>query len=257
MSVVDIEEQDIQSTINDIMVQYYLSSEIPSKIYVKEEISDIVTLEELLSKKSNKKVSIIIPKIGDKLKLIQMVENNIKINLEESQKNVLADMSSFLNTDYELSSIEAFDISNLKNEYIVGAMIRFEDRALNKSKYRKFKIKSTLTQNDPLCMYEVITRRLKRRDEWELPDMFLIDGGRTQLEAVKQALNEQNVILPIYGMIKDDRHRTRGLIDIDGNEIIFNLENKESKRVFNFITFLQDEVHRFVIRYHRSLRDKI
>ena len=132
-------------------------------------------------------------------------------------------------------------------------MIRFEDKKLNKKMYRKFRIKSTLTQDDPKCMYEVITRRLKHSADWPLPDLILIDGGKTQLKMVKKAFEDSNESCNIFGMVKNDKHRTRGLIDIYGNE--YNI--KENKKVLNFLTFLQDEVHRFTITYHRSLRDKI
>ena len=183
-----------------------------------------------------------------------MVENNIHINIEDRKKNVLADISEKLALNFELNSIESFDISNLRNEYIVGCMIRFEDKKLNKKMYRKFKIRSTKTQDDPKSMYEVLTRRLKHSSDWPLPDAFFIDGGKTQIAAVKKALkdaNEEDVL--VYGMVKNDKHRTRGLVDIDGNEI----DLTDNKNILNFLTFLQDEVHRFTISYHRKLRDSI
>jgi excinuclease ABC subunit C len=178
-----------------------------------------------------------------------MAENNIKINLEEKTTDNLAELKQILNTDFE--SIESYDISNLGDEYIVGAMIRIDDGKLNKNLYRKFKIKSTLTQNDPLCIYEIIFRRLKHT-EWEYPDVIFIDGGVTQVNAAKKAINELGLDILIYGMIKNNKHRTKGLIDCNGNEVEF-----KSKKTLNFITFVQDEVHRFAIKYHRSLRDKI
>ena len=176
------------------------------------------------------------------------------MNIEDRKNNVLAELSEVLSLTYEINSIESFDISNLRNEYIVGCMIRFEDKKLNKKMYRKFKIKSTTTQDDPKSMYEVITRRLKHSKDWPLPDAFFIDGGKNQVNVVKKALKEAgetNVL--IYGMIKNDKHRTKGLIDKDGNEI--DLSN--NKNILNFLTFLQDEVHRFTITYHRKLRDSI
>jgi excinuclease ABC subunit C len=132
-------------------------------------------------------------------------------------------------------------------------MIRFENGKLNKSMYRKFKIRSTMTQDDPKCMYEVLSRRLKHSREWPLPDVIFIDGGMNQLNAVKKAMNESQENTNIYGMVKNDKHRTRGLIDENGNE--FDLSDK--KHILNFLTFLQDEIHRFVITYHRQLRDSV
>lgn len=110
-----------------------------------------------------------------------MVENNIQINLEDRKKNVLADLSEILSLSFEINSIESFDISNLRNEYIVGCMIRYEDGKLNKKMYRKFKIRSTDTQDDPKSMYEVITRRLKHSQDWPLPDAFLLMEERHNL----------------------------------------------------------------------------
>ncbi len=102
--------------------------------------------------------------------------------------------------------------------------------------YRKFKIKSTTTQDDPKCMYEVLTRRLKHAKDWPLPDVMLIDGAMNQLNAVKKAMQDTGENTNIYGMVKNDKHRTRGLIDENGNEI----DLVDNKQVLNFITFLQD-----------------
>ena len=132
-------------------------------------------------------------------------------------------------------------------------MIRFENGKLNKSMYRKFKIKSTATQDDPKCMYEVLTRRLRHAKDWPLPDVMLIDGAMNQLNAVKKAMQDTGENTNIFGMVKNDKHRTRGLIDESGNEI----DLTDNKQILNFLTFLQDEIHRFVITYHRQLRDSI
>ena len=190
-----------------------------------------------------------------------MVEKNIKINIDEenNEVNSVILLQELLGLNYDLNSIEAYDISNLRNEYIVGAMIRFEDGKLNKKMYRKFKIKSTDVQNDPLCMAEVLRRRLSHHEEWALPDLILIDGGKTQLIAALKVLKEMNMEdIDIIGMVKNDKHRTRGIIDKNGNEIdLSKKQEKNARKVLNFLTYLQDEVHRFVITYHRSLRDKI
>lgn len=245
---INIENVD-KLDLNDILVscisQYYTNiDDIPKKIYVKLNLEEQSLLESFLEK-----VQIIVPKIGDKLKFIEMAENNIKINIEEKDSDNLADLKQLLSIDFE--SIECYDISNLRDDYIVGAMIRADDGKLNKKLYRKFKIKSTLTQNDPLCIYEVVSRRLKHT-EWEYPDVIFIDGGITGVNAAKKAVNEIGLDILICGMVKNNKHRTKGLIDYNGNEI-----NIKSKKTLNFITFLQDEVHRFAIKYHRSLRDKI
>jgi excinuclease ABC subunit C len=245
INIENVDKLDLDDILISCISQYYINIEdIPKKIYIKLDDEQLSLLSGFLDK-----VQVIVPKIGDKLKLIQMAENNIKINLEEKTTDNLAELKQILNTDFE--SIESYDISNLGDEDIVGAMIRIDDGKLNKNLYRKFKIKSTLTQNDPLCIYEIISRRLKHT-EWEYPDVIFIDGGVTQVNAAKKAINEIGLDILIYGMIKNNKHRTKGLIDCNGNEVEF-----KSKKTLNFITFVQDEVHRFAIKYHRSLRDKI
>lgn len=250
----DITKDEIEESLTLIISNYYIDNkDKPQKVYVKLQDENIDLVNSFFKEK-NLKLITYSPKKGDKLKLINMVENNIKINIEDRKNNVLADISEKLSLNFEINSIESFDISNLRNEYIVGCMIRYEDKKLNKKMYRKFKIKSTDTQDDPKSMYEVVSRRLKHSLDWPLPDAFFIDGGKTQLSAVKKALkdaNEDGIL--VYGMIKNDKHRTRGLVDVDGNEI----DLTDNKNILNFLTFLQDEVHRFTISYHRKLRDSI
>jgi excinuclease ABC subunit C len=253
VKISDVNKEETEESLSQIVSSYYLQNEdVPKKVYIKVGEDTTVLLEKFFEEKDIK-IQVICPKKGEKLNLIKMVENNIKINIEESKDNLLEDMSNLLKFASPINSIECYDISNLKNEYIVGCMIRYEDFKLNKNMYRKFKIKSTEIQDDPKSMYEVISRRLKHSVDWPLPDIILIDGGKTQLNAVKKAFKESGEITNIYGMVKNDKHRTRALIDEDGNEI--NLSN--NKNILNFLTFLQDEVHRFTITYHRKLRDTI
>ena len=213
-------------------------------------------IEEYLKTLRGLKVELYIPKKGSKLKLVEMIENNIEMNLKDKDRNALEDLRQILGIDETLNNLECYDISNLKDSYMVGASITYEKNSLNKSKYRKYKIKSTLTQNDVMCMQEVISRRLKHIDTMPLPDIFLIDGGLNQVRAVKQVLKENDVDVPVIGMVKDDKHRTRGIINLEEKEIDLR-EDKNNRRLFKLLTELQDEVHRFVITYHRSLRDKI
>lgn len=250
----DIIETEVEEQVVHLISTYYLENEdMPKKVYVKLEDHNIELLNEYFKEK-NIKLQIICPKKGEKLNLIKMVENNIKINIESSKNDVISKLQTVIKRNRSINSIESFDISNLRNEYIVGGMIRFEDGKLNKKMYRKFKIKSTLTQDDPKCMFEVISRRLKHKEDWPLPDIFLIDGGKTQLKMVQKALDDIGETgIEVYGMVKNNKHRTNGLIDIKGNHI--DLSN--DKEVLNFLTFIQDEVHRFAISYHRKLRDSI
>lgn len=264
IKLTDIELQDIEASVLSIVSQFYNSNklDIPQKVYLKiENEEELDVISEYLTSVKQSKVEVKSPKIGDKLKLIEMVEKNIKINIDEesNEVNSVILLQELLGLNYDLNVIEAYDISNLRNEYIVGAMIRFENGKLNKSMYRKFKIKYTDTQNDPLCMAEVIKRRIGHLEDWGTPDLILLDGGKTQLSAVKEVLKEANLDdIDVIGMVKNDKHRTRGIIDKEGNEIsLVNTQDKSHKKILNFLTFLQDEVHRFVITYHRSLRDRI
>ena len=248
---VDKDEKD--EAFIQIISNYYINEkDVPKKMYAKLEEKDVELLNEFFKEKDIV-LKVFSPKRGEKSNLVKMVENNININIEDKKNNVVEELSEMLGFKEPIDSIECYDISNLRNDYIVGCMIRFEEGKLNKKMYRKFRIKSTLTQDDPKCMYEVITRRLKHSEEWPLPDAVLIDGGKNQLKMVKKAFEDSNETANIYGMVKNDKHRTRGLIDLNGTE--FDLSKE--KKILNFLTFLQDEVHRFAITYHRSLRDKI
>ena len=133
---------------------------MPKKVYITLSDGQVELINKLFEKRENH-LQVICPKRGEKAKLVKMVENNIHINIEDNKNNVIEDLASLLGFKEGIDSIECYDISNLRNEYIVGCMIRFENGKLNKSMYRKFKIRSTLTQDDPQCMYEVISRRLK------------------------------------------------------------------------------------------------
>lgn len=253
VKITEVSEEEIEESLSQIVSNYYIdNNDMPKKVYINLLEENIELINKLFENKEIK-LQVICPKRGEKAKLIKMVENNIHINIEDNKNNVVEDLASMLGFNEGIDSIECYDISNLRNEYIVGCMIRFENGKLNKSMYRKFKIRSTMTQDDPLCMYEVLTRRLGHAKDWPLPDVILIDGGKTQLNMVKKAMEDVGEHTNIYGMVKNDKHRTRGLIDENGNE--FDLSDKKS--ILNFLTFLQDEVHRFVITYHRSLRDSV
>ena len=259
----EVDKTKLDNVILDIISQYYTKNkqDMPKKIYLnlkneEKQKEQITIVQEYLTKLKNSKVELNIPKKGDKLKLVKMIENNIKINLKDKDKNPLDELKELLGIEYNLNHLECYDISNLKDTFIVGAGITYENGELNKSKYRKYKIKWTNTQNDVFSMSEVITRRLNHIDTLPLPDMFLIDGGINQVRAVKKVLENNNIDVPVIGMIKDNKHKTRGIIDLKEKEIDLR-DKKEYKEIFSLLTKLQDEVHRFVITYHRSLRDKI
>ena len=153
--------------------------------------------------------------------------------------------------------IETYDISNISGEFMVAAMCVMEDAVIKKNLSRRFKIKTVIGQDDPKCMEEVITRRLAHSVQnpedkgfGKIPDAIFADGGITQIRAVRKAVNKYNIDIKIFGMVKNDKHQTRALIDEQRNEI------EISESLFSLITLFQDTVHDTAITYHRKLRDK-
>ena len=152
--------------------------------------------------------------------------------------------------------IETYDISNLSGEFMVAGMCVMQDGVIKKNLSRRFKIKTVYGQDDPRCMEEVITRRLKYSIEnpkggfGELPDVIFADGGITQIRATRKAIEKYNLDIKVYGMVKNDKHQTRALMDENRKEL------KISSKLMNLITQFQDTVHDTAISYHRKLRDK-
>ena len=188
-----------------------------------------------------------------------MAENNAKITLENSSKEkegILLELKEVLNLEKLPRKIECFDISNISGTNIVAGMCVAIDGNIKKNLSRRFKIKTVYGQDDPKCTKEVIERRIKHSLEGtssgfgNLPDLILADGGITQIRAILEVVNQYGLKIPVYGMVKNDKHQTRALIDKDRNEF------KISKELLNFITIFQDEVHNTAIEYHRKLREK-
>jgi len=254
--LVELEEKEILS---QFFKQYYLNNEnIPSKIMISEEIEDKELLEQILTKQSGKKVEIRHPQKGEKLRFVEMAKNNAKVSLDNKVNDkfcVLNELKELLSLEILPRKIECYDISNLSGTNIVAGMCVLKDGVINKSLSRRFKIKTILGQDDPGCMKEVVSRRLKHSIDnpsggfGKLPDVIFVDGGITQIRAVKEAVREYNLNIPIYGMVKNDKHTTRALIDEERNELELSEELK------NLITKFQDTVHNTAIEYHRKLRD--
>ena len=245
--------------LSEFIKQYYINKlDIPSKIMIPFCIEDLDAIENLLTKKSQRKIEFKVPQKGEKLRFIEMANNNARITLENKNKekeNILIELKESLNLKNIPRKIECFDISNLAGEYIVAGMCVAKDGVINKKLARRFKIKTVFTQDDPRCMEEVVTRRLKHSVEnpkgafGYLPDVIFADGGITQMRAIKKAINKYNLNIPVFGMVKDSKHRTNKLIDEERKEI------KISENIFNFITAMQDEVHKIAIEYNRKLRN--
>lgn len=269
------EDADI---ISEFIKEFYGGTAfVPKTIYVPA-VSDIELISSWLSMKKESKVEVKIPLKGEKKDILLMSKKNANVVLEQFKLKIMKDkmanaktineLASVLNLEYVPKRIEAYDISNIQGVDSVGSMIVFEDGKPKNSDYRRFKIKTVKGANDYDSMREILTRRFKHGlDEVKsvqernlelsagkfciFPDLILMDGGLGQVNIALEVLKEFNIDIPVCGMVKDDRHNTRGLI-YEGTEV--NLRGKQE--VKNLITRIQDEVHRFAITYHRSLRNK-
>ena len=222
-------------------------------------LEDKDAIEKWLSQIGNRNVTIKAPQKGEKLRFVEMAEMNSKITLENKLKDkssILIELRDVLKLDGLPFKIESFDISNISGNFLVAGMCVAQNGTIKRNLSRRFRIKTVFGQDDPRCMQEVVERRLRQSINnpsggfGSLPDLILADGGITQIRAIKTAIDVCEVKIPVFGMVKDDHHQTRALIDEQRHEY------KISEELFNFITNLQDEVHNTAIEYHRKVRDK-
>ncbi|MDO5718708.1 MAG: excinuclease ABC subunit UvrC [Tissierellia bacterium] len=260
-----------EDIVSSFMKQFYLNiSYIPDEIIVEHEPEDIQTINEFLSQKKGKKVIVKKPMRGEKVELINMVKKNAdealnkyEEKMRKRERVVPLGYEIFVNL-LELESvnrIEAYDISNISGVQSVGSMVVFTQGVKDSKEYRKFKIKEVEGANDYASMEEVLTRRFNRwkKDNIDsvetgfgmLPDLIIMDGGKGQVSAALKVLDNFDLKIPVCGLVKDDNHRTRGII-YRGREI----ELKMSSPVYRFLFSVQEEAHRFAINYHRKLREK-
>ena len=261
-----LNDEDDREIISDFIKQYYIGrSFFPNKIMIKEDIEDRELLEIWLTQMAERKVEIKVPQKGEKLRLVEMAENNAEITLKNKQKSnqhIIVEMKDALKLDKLPRKIECFDISNISGTYMVAGMCVMVDGIIKKNLSRRFKIKTVFEQDDPRCMQEVVERRLRHSIDKEddgfgkLPDLIFADGGITQIRAILTAIHNvekesgKQLGIRVFGMVKNDKHRTRALIDENRNEI------QVSDEMFNLITQFQDTVHDTAIGYHKFLRDK-
>ena len=255
----DLKEMEDKEIISGFIKQYYLDNQnLPNKIMVREELEDKEAIEEWLTKEAGRKVEIKSPKKGEKLRFVEMADNNAKITLDNKERDkseILVELKEVLGLDKLPRKIETYDISNISGEYIVAGMCVMADGVIKRNFSRRFKIKTVYGQDDPRCMEEVITRRLKHSIDSDssgfgrLPDAIFADGGITQIRATKTAIAKYELNIPVFGMVKNDKHQTRALMDENRNEL------EISENLKNLITKFQDEVHDTAISYHRKLRD--
>ncbi len=256
----DLKDMEDKEILSGFIKQYYLDNpNIPNKIMIREELEDREAIETWLSTILGKKVEIKSPKKGEKLRFVEMAEINSRVTLENKEKDkseILLELKDVLNLEHLPRKIETFDISNISGEYMVAGMCVMQDGIIKKNLSRRFKIKTVYGQDDPKCMEEVVERRLKHSIDnpnggfGKLPDVILADGGITQIRATQNAINKLNLNIPVFGMVKNDKHQTRALMDENRKEL------EISENLMNIITRFQDTVHDTAITYHRKLRDK-
>lgn len=268
-------EEDI---LQDFIKQFYAGTPfIPREVMVEYNIADSGLIEQWLAGKRGGKVKIIIHKKGSKERLVELAHKNAALVLTQDMERIkreeqrtigaMGEICSWLGIPY-VPRIESYDISNINGFQSVGSMVVFEDGKPKRSDYRKFKIKTVKGPDDYASMYEVLTRRFRHGIEeteelkekglikevgsfTRFPGLIMMDGGKGQVHIAQKVLGELSLDIPVCGMVKDDKHRTRGLF-FEGHELPVKVDSEG----FYLMTRIQDEVHRFAIEYHRSLRSK-
>lgn len=256
----ELKDMDNKEILSGFIKQYYMdNSNIPNKIMLREELEDKEAIEEWLSNELGKKVELKSPKKGEKLRFVEMAEGNARVTLENKEKDkseILMELKEVLGLEKLPRKIETYDISNISGEHMVAAMCVMKDGVIKKNLSRRFKIKTVYGQDDPRCMEEVITRRLKHSIEdpeggfGKLPDVIFADGGITQIRATKKAIAKYDLDIPVFGMVKNDKHQTRALMNENREELDI------SENLKKLITRFQDIVHDTAITYHRKVREK-
>lgn len=264
--------------LSSFLKQFYAGTPfIPREIMLQEEVEDQELIAKWLESRKGKKVRISVPQKGTKEKLVEMAYHNAKLVLRQDKERIKREEGRTIGAVKEIEELlglsgiqrmEAYDISNISGFQSVGSMVVYEKGKPKRSDYRKFRIKSVQGPNDYASMEEVLTRRFvhgmdereerkqqKLEDEFgsftRFPDLILMDGGKGQVNIALEVLEKLQLTIPVCGMVKDDKHRTRGLY-YNNQEIPISRDSEG----FKLITRIQDEAHRFAIEYHRSLRSK-
>ncbi len=264
--------ETLSETLTSFLTQFYAGTPyIPSVLMLQEEIPDGKVIEDWLSQRKGHKVHLQVPKKGEKERLMELAMKNASLILSSDKERLKREEGRTIGAVKEIETLlgldsilrmEAYDISNTNGFDSVGAMVVYERGKPKRNDYRKFKIKGVTGADDYASLAEVITRRfthgLKDQEEGKeiggftrFPDLILIDGGKGQVNAAEEALHALGVHIPICGMVKDDRHRTRGLY-YKNQEIPIDKDSEG----FKLLTRIQDEVHRFAITFHRKERGK-
>ena len=257
---------DSEGETEEFILRYYtIRGDVPKNIAIDKEFDSLTAMQDWLSEKRGSKVYITVPQRGEQAQLMAMCRSNAAEELAQrkgatvKEYSVLEELKELLGLEKIPSYIESYDISNLAGTENVAGMIVYKDGKPYKCAYKKFKIKGFDGQDDYASMAEVIGRRFneylkaEKADDGfgKLPDLILLDGGKGQVAVAKQVLREMNIDVPLFGLVKDDKHRTRAVTG-DGGEISVN----SRRALFTFLSKMQDEVHRFAIGYHHERRSK-
>ena len=252
-----------ESAVSSLMKQFYLSRGLAPKIVLLPfELEDAELFSQLMEQQFGRKTRLRVPQRGDNVRLVELAQTNAKeeaeraTSREEKTSGILSLLGKMLGIDPP-ERIESYDISNISGTDIVASQVVFVDGRPSKKDYKKYKLQGMADQDDYYSMHQVLTRRLTRYKNGDSgfdlrPDLLLIDGGINHANVAVQVLRELSLSIPVVGMVKDDRHRTRALVTPEGAEIAID----RTPAVFAFIGQIQEETHRFAITYHRSLRSK-
>ena len=255
-------EEDEASVLSSLVREYYVGrTRLPKQILLPCELSDQVPLTRLLSEQVGRRVELVTPQRGAKMDLIKLANQNAQEEVirattrEERQSKLLEALGKMLALEAPPRRMESYDISNQGASDIVASMVVYVDGRPLKRDYRRFKLKDMDGPNDYASMEQVLTRRFRRYldgDEKfaDKPDLLLIDGGLEHVRVARRVLEQLNLDIPAFGMVKDDRHRTRALVHPDGREIGI----QAIPAVFALVGQIQEETHRFAIEYHRQLQ---
>ena len=258
----DAEDSEV---LNDFLGQFYTGTPfVPREIMLEMDVPDREIIEGFLTEKRGSRVTVIIPRIGQKERLVELAHRNAEMIMENSRERIKREEGRTIGAAREIAlwlgltdvnRMESYDISHISGFDSVGSMVVFEKGKAKRSDYRKFRLSADIGNNDYESMKEVLTRRFthEARSEFDsfarYPDLILMDGGRGQVNICREVLDRLEIHIPVAGLVKDDRHRTRGIF-FENREIPIDPHSEG----FKLAVRIQDEVHRFAVEYHRSLR---
>lgn len=252
-------EDDQEAVLTAFLKQFYAGTPyIPRELIIQYEIREKELIEEWLSSRRGQRVHIHVPRKGEKEKLVELALKNAQIVLTQDKERIRREEGRTIGAMKEIAKllglpgihrVEAYDISNISGFQTVGSMVVYEKGRPKRSDYRKFRIRGVQGADDYASMEEMLTRRLSHYENY--PDLIMMDGGRGQVNIALKVMEAVGVHVPVCGMVKDDRHRTRGIY-YNNMELPIDRDSEG----FRLVTRIQDEAHRFAIEYHRSLRSR-